>query len=245
MNMKKIFLLFAAACAIVACDPTHEDISNSGHITIDELRAKTTMTVDKHESGANGNVIFCETLAPVNAVWNIGGKTFVANAAKRKMKKGKHKVYLTALCADGTVLKDSTEIECVEITDSLQKIYIYGGDPVAQPPFKPGSWNAAAMRFSDSEGQHFPYLSDEVYWGFKTLIMDISETEPGTTMMVHNGWWSATYYDNVPLADGPNEIQLTEEIAKDCAQGNGGAGKDLQFLIKSGNCTVNTVYYEE
>jgi hypothetical protein len=136
-------------------------------------------------------------------------------------------------------------ILCEEITDPLEKIYIYGGDPVAQPPFKPGAWNAAAMRFSDSEGQHFPYLSDEVYWGFKTLVMDISDTEPGTTMMVHNGWWSATYYDNVPLADGPNEIQLTEDIAKDCAKGNGGAGKDLQFLIKSGNCTVNTVYYEE
>ncbi|MBP5409969.1 MAG: hypothetical protein J6Y46_07395, partial [Prevotella sp.] len=99
--------------------------------------------------------------------------------------------------------------------------------------------------FSDSEGQHFPYLSDEVYWGFKTLIMDISDTEPGTTMMVHNGWWSATYIDSMPLADGPNEIQLTEQIAKDCAKGNGGDGKDLQFLITNGNCTVNTVFYEE
>lgn len=213
---------------------------------MDELLAKTTVTTDKAANGANGNVISCETLAPVNAVWDIGGKSFVATFAKRKMKKGEYTVTLTALCADGTILThDFTGIKCEEITDSLQKIYIYGGDPVAQPPFKPGAWNAAAMRFSDSEGQHFPYLSDEVYWGFKTLIMDISETEPGTTMMVHNGWWSATYYDNVPLADGPNEIQLTEDIAKDCAKGNGGSGKDLQFLIKSGNCTVNTVYYEE
>jgi hypothetical protein len=246
MNMKKIFLLFAAVCAIISCDPTHEDISNGGHITMDELLAKTTVTTDKAANGANGNVISCETLAPVNAVWDIGGKSFVATFAKRKMKKGEYTVTLTALCADGTILThDFTGIKCEEITDSLQKIYIYGGDPVAQPPFKPGAWNAAAMRFSDSEGQHFPYLSDEVYWGFKTLIMDISETEPGTTMMVHNGWWSATYYDNVPLADGPNEIQLTEDIAKDCAKGNGGSAKDLQFLIKSSNCTVNSVYYEE
>ena len=44
--MKKIFLLFAAACALVACDPVHEDIGNAGHITLDELLAKTSVTVD-------------------------------------------------------------------------------------------------------------------------------------------------------------------------------------------------------
>ena len=244
--MKKIFLLIAAVCTFVGCDPTHEDISNGGHISIDELLAKTTVMTDKAPSGANGNVIICETLAPVNAVWDIGGKTFISTSAKKKMKLGEYKVILTALCADGTKLThEFAGIKCEEVTDPLQKYYIYGEDPVAQPPFKPGSWNAAAMRFSDSEGQHFPYLSDEVYWGFKTLVMDVSDVEDGTTMMVHNGWWSATYIDSMPLFDGPNEIQLTEDIAKDCAKGNGGSGKDLQFLIKSGNCTVNSVYYEE
>ena len=244
--MKKIFLLFAAVCVVFACNPTHEDISNAGHITLDELLAKTTVTTDKAASGANGNVIICETLAPVNATWDIGGKLFIATAAKKKMKKGEYTVTLTALCADGTVLThDFTGIKCEEITDPLQKIYIYGEDPTTQPPFKPGAWNAAAMRFSDTEGQHFPYLSDEVYWGYKLLIMDVSDVEDGTTMMVHNGWWSATYIDSMPIVDGPNEIQLTEDMAKDCAKGNGGSGKDLQFLIKSGNCTVNSVYYEE
>ena len=244
--MKKIFLLFAAVCVVFACTPTHEDISNAGHITLDELLAKTTVTTDKAASGANGNVISCETLAPVNATWDIGGKLFIGTAAKKKMKKGEYTVTLTALCADGTVLThDFTGIKCEEITDPLQKIYIYGEDPTTQPPFKPGAWNAAAMRFSDTEGQHFPYLSDEVYWGYKLLIMDVSDVEDGTTMMVHNGWWSATYIDSMPIVDGPNEIQLTEDMAKDCAKGNGGSGKDLQFLIKSGNCTVNSVYYEE
>ena len=244
--MKKIFLLIAAVCTFVSCDPTHEDISNGGHITIDELLAKTTVKTDKADNGQNGNVIICETLAPVNAVWDIGGKTFVSTSAKKKMKLGEYKVVLTALCADGTKLThEFTGIKCEVITDALQKFYIYGEDPATQPPFKPGAWNAAAMRFSDTEGQHFPYLSDEVYWGFKTLIMDVSDATADCTMMVHNGWWSNTYYDNVPVVNGPNEIQLTEDIAKDCAKGNGGSGKDLQFLIKSGDCTVNTVYYEE
>lgn len=244
--MKKIFLYFAAACAFIACDPVSEDISNAGHITLDELKAKSSVTVDKAASGQNGNVISCETLAPVVAKWNIGGKEFIANAAKKKMKLGEYTVILTALCPDGTELvAEFPGIKCAEITDPLQKFYIYGEDPSSQPPFKPGAWNAAAMRFSDTEGQHFPYLSDDVYWGFKTLIMDVSDATADCTMMVHNGWWSNTYYDNVPVVNGPNEIQLNEDIAKDCAKGNGGEGKDLQFLIKSGDCTVNSVYYEE
>ena len=243
--MKKIFLLFAAVCAFVACDPTSEDIGNGGHITNEVLKAMSTVTVDKAASGKNGNVISCSTTAPVNAKWDIGGKEFVSNFAKKKMKLGSYTVNLIGVCADGTEVIAQFPVTCEEITDPLQKIYIYGEDPAAQPPFNPGAWNAAAMRFSDSEGQHFPYLSDDVYWGFKTLIMDVSNATADCTMMVHNGWWSNTYYDNVPVVNGPNEIQLTEAIAKDCAKGNGGQGKDLQFLIKSGDCTVNSVYYEE
>ena len=244
--MKKIFLIFAAVCVFIACDPVSEDFSNDGHITLDELLAMTTVKTDVAPDGQNGNVISCETLAPVNAKWTIGDKEFVGNFAKKKMKLGEYVVLLTAICADGTELTAQFPgIKCATITDPLQKFYIYGEDPTAQPPFKPGAWNAAAMRFSDSEGQHFPYLSDDVYWGFKTLIMDVSDATDDCTMMVHNGWWSNTYIDTMPIVNGPNEIQLTEAMAKDCAKGNGGEGKDLQFLIKSGDCTVNSVYYEE
>jgi hypothetical protein len=244
--MKKIFLIFAAVCVFIACDPVSEDFSNDGHITLDELLAKTTVKTDVAPDGQNGNVISCETLAPVNAKWTIGDKEFVGNFAKKKMKLGEYVVLLTAICADGTELTAQFPgIKCATITDPLQKFYIYGEDPEAQPPFKPGAWNAAAMRFSDTEGQHFPYLSDDVYWGFKTLIMDVSDATDDCTMMVHNGWWSNTYIDSMPIVNGPNEIQITEAMAKDCAKGNGGAGKDLQFLIKSGDCTVNSVYYEE
>ena len=243
--MKKIFLMLVAICAFAACDPTHEDISNGGHISVDELKAKTTVSVDKAASGQNGNVITCQTLAPVNAKWNIGGKEFVSNYATKKMKLGSYTVTLTAVCADGTELTADFPVTCQEITDPLQKFYIYGEDPVAQPPFQPGAWDAAAMRFSDSEGKHFPYLSDDVYWGFKTLILDISDASADCKMRVMNGWWSATYADGVEVKDGLMELQLTEAIAKDCAKGNGGSAKDLQLMLTSGSCTMNKVYYEE
>ena len=245
--MKKIFLIFAAVCASVACDPVQEDISNDGHITVDELRAKSIVTVDKAASGQNGNVITCSTSAPVNAKWNIGGKELLGNYAWKKMKLGEHTITLTALCADGTELTTDFTINCQEITDPLQKFWIYGEDPVAQPPFSPGAWDAAAMRFSDNEGKHLPYLSDDVYWGFKTLIFDISDATPDCAGRIMNGWWSARYDDDkdVQFTNGLWELQLTEAIAKDCARGNGGSGKDLDLMITSGSCTINSVYYEE
>ena len=241
--MKKIFLLFVAVCALFACDPTHEKISNDGHITIDELKAKTTVTVDKAASGLNGNVISCQTLAPVNAKWTIGGKDFIANYAQKKMKIGTHDVVLTALCADGTVLSTTYQVECQEITDPLVKYYIYGGDPVAEPPFQPGAWQAADMRFSSTEGAHLPTIPDDVYFGLKTLIVDVSDASADCNVMVHNGWWSNTYISDWPLVSGQNELQITETMAKECAKG--GDGKDLQLLLKSGSFTLNSVYYEE
>ena len=135
-NMKKIFLFFAAVSVLFACDATHEDISNGGHITADQLRASTSVTVDKASNGKNGNVITCLTTAPVNAKWTLGGKDLLGNYAKKKMKVDRdengnykdteHKVYLTALCADGTLLKDSFVVNCQDITDPLEKYYIYG-----------------------------------------------------------------------------------------------------------------------
>lgn len=245
--MKKIFLLFAVVCGLVACDPVHEDISNDSHISLDELKAKTTVSVDKAASGQNGNVITCSTSAPVNAKWNIGGKEFLGNYAWKKMKLGEHTVTLTAICADGTELTADYPITCQEITDPLTKYWIYGEDPTAQPPFQPGAWDAAAMRFSDNEGKYLPYLSDDVYWGFKTLIFDISDATPDCVGRIMNGWWSARYDDNkdVQFTNGLWELQLTEAIAKDCARGNGGSGKDLDLMITSGSCTINAVYYEE
>ena len=241
--MKKIFLLFVAVCAFFACDPTHEKISNDGHITLEELMAKSTVTVDKAPSGLNGNVITCSTSAPVNAKWTIGGKDFVSNAAKKKMKIGTHDVVLTALCADGLLLTASYQVECQEITDPLQKYYIYGADPTVEPPFQPAAWVAAEMRFSSTEGAHLPTIPDDVYFGLKTLIVDVSDASADCNVMVHNGWWSNTYISDWPLVSGPNELQITETMANECAKG--GDGKDLQLLLKSGSFTLNSVYYEE
>ena len=243
--MKKIFLVFAAVCALVACDPIHEDISNGGHISVDELKAKSSVTVDKAASGLNGNVVTCSTSAAVNAKWSIGGKEYVGNYAWKKMKLGDFTVVLTALCADGTELTAEFPVSCQEITDPLQKFYIYG-DVASFPdqtPFQPGAWDAAAMRFSSTEGAHLPTIPDDVYFGLKTLIFDVSDVTADFDLKVMNGWWSNTYYDHVKWTSGLNELQITETMAKECAKG--GEGRDLDLMLYSGSMTLNAVYYEE
>lgn len=245
--MKKIFLFLAAVCLLVACDPTSEDIKNGGSITVDELKAKSSVTVDKDASGQNGNVITCTTSAPVNAKWTISGKDFYSNYATKKVKLGEHTVTLTGLCADGTVVTVDFPVTVQTITDPLNKYYIYGEPGSGQAPFSPAAWDAAEMRFSDNEGKHLPFLSDEVYWGFKTLIFDISDATPDCAGRIMNGWWAARYDGDVDVhwTNGLWELPLTEDIAKDCARGNGGAGKDLDIMVTSGSMTVNAVYYEE
>ena len=244
--MKKIFLIFAAVCAFVACDPTQEDVGNAGHITVDELKAKTVVTVDKAASGLNGNVITCSTSAPVNAKWSIGGKDYIGNYAWKKMKLGEFVVTLTALCADGTELRADYPVSCQVITNALEKFWIYGleKDP-EHVPFQPAAWDAAAMRFSSTEGAHLPTIPDDVYFGLKTLIFDVSDVTADFDLKVMNGWWSNTYYDHVKWADGLNELQITETMAKECAKGNGGEGRDLDLMLYSGTMTLNSVYYEE
>ena len=242
--MKKIFLMLFAICAFASCDPIHEKIGNSGHISLEELKAKTTVTVDKAASGLNGNVITCSTSAPVNAKWAMGGKEFYSNYAWKKMKLGEHVVTLTALCPDGTVLTAEFPVSCQEITDPLVKYYIYGGpDKPEDVPFQPGAWDAAAMRFSSTEGAHLPTIPDDVYFGLKTLIFDVSDVTEDFDLKVMNGWWSNTYYDHVKWTNGLNELPITETLANECAKG--GEGRDLDLMLYSGSMTLNAVYYEE
>ena len=251
--MKKIlFLLVAAVCGFAACDPVHEDISNAGHISVDELKAKTSVTVDKAPSGQNGNVIICSTAAPVNAKWNIGDKEYLGNSATRKMKLGEHTVVMTAICPDGTELTTSYSVSCQEITDPLQKIYIYGDPAKGQEPAILGPGDAAAGRFSDGEGKYFPFLSDDVYLGKKTLIFDIIDAQEGKfiwgddfgcTVRVMSGWWDGPFADNVPLSVGLWELPITDEIAEVCAKGK--TAHDLDLMMTRGQVTIKSVYYEE
>lgn len=241
--MKKIFVLLLAVCGLVACEPVQEDISNDGAITLEELLAKTSCGTDVAASGANGNVIICSTSAPVVARWDIDDKMFKSNVAQKKMKLGDHTVKLTALCADGTEYTNTWTINCAEITDPLTKYYVYGEDPAVEPAVHVGSWAGGALRFSTDEGQFLPTLSDAIYDGLKTLIFDLSDVPDGTACLVNNGWWSATYIEDMPLVNGLNELTITKAIAEECAKGHG--GKDLQLIIKSGEATFNSVYYEE
>ena len=261
--MKKIFLLFVAVCAIAACDPTHEKIDNAGHITLEELKAKTVVTVDKAASGQNGNVISCQTLAPVNAKWNIGGKEFVNNFAKKKMKLGDYTVILTALCADGTELTAEYPVSCEEITDPLTKYYIYGGpDKPEQGPVTLPLTDPASGRFSDSEGKYFPYLSDEVYYGLKTLVFEVTDVQEGenpnwgmswgpATLRVMTGWWSPQFMDDFEPQVGLMEIPITQEMAEWCAHTNkddadgNKRNRDLTLMMTRGSMTIKSVYYEE
>lgn len=262
--MKKILFLLAGVFTFFACDPTHEDISNDGHISLDDLLAKTSVTVDQDGTGKNGNVITCNTSAPVVARWTffdkvfnekrqrmeydtLGAKNLLGVYAAKKMKVGEHLVKLTAYCADGTVLTADYPMTCDVITQKLNRYWIYGENPEAQPPFSPGAWDAAAMRFSDNEGKYLRYLTDDEYWGCKTLIFDVTEASADCACRIMNGWWSARYDDNkdVPIKPGLWELQLTEDIAKDCAKGGGGSGKDLDVMVTSGSCTIKAVYYEE
>ena len=127
--------------------------------------------------------------------------------------------------------------------DNLQRVYIYGENPDWEPPFKPGAWDAAAMRFSSTQGAHLPTIPDEVYFGLKTLIFDVSDVSDDFDLKVMNGWWSNTYYDHVKWQSGTNELQITEQMAKECAMGGG--GQDLDLMLYSGSMTLNAVYYEE
>lgn len=365
--MKKIlFLLLVAVCAIVACNPIHEDISNGDHITADELKKLSTVTVDKvvqiaeqqictaaagtpivlaqdvdvtdcesvilhfgeavpdtcwevslngddferipkkvsdyrcdfnkyngkingvvpkvvlrhikdtetntltvkgvyknygykvapGKEGKFGNVISCYTTAPVNAKWDFAGKEMIGNFASKKMTvttdgngncvTANYTVTLTALCPDGTVVKAEFPVQCDQVSNPLVKYYIYGDvdEFPEQKPFKLDQmWNGAEGRFSSTEGAHFPTIADEVYFGLKTLILDVSDAE-GTVLSIRNGWWSSTYYEGFTLHNGANELPITQQMANECAKG--GEGRDLLLIYTGGPAaTFNSVYYEE
>ena len=136
----------------------------------------------------------------------------------------------------------TVKIQKVEVFESApkNKVLIWEGE------FTATAWDAAPLRFSDNEGTNFPYLSDDVYFGHKTLIVEVKNASEGCTGRVMNGWWSSTYADDVPLTSNMKwEIQITDQIARECARGNDGEARDLNLLITNGEATFTSVYYEE
>ena len=137
-----------------------------------------------------------------------------------------------------------TEREVTVVVNDLQKYWIYGENPDLEPPFVVSAWDAAALRFSSTEGRYLPTLLDEIYFGHKTLVIDVSEASDDCVARVMNGWWSAVYEDDIQITSGMKwKISITDEMARDCAKGAG--GKDLDLLLTSGSCTIKSVYYEE
>ena len=236
-------------------------INSTGTITVKAIYKTYGPKVAPEKEGEFGNVITCQTSAPVNAKWDFAGKELIGNFASKKMKVNwnengdyittDYDIKLTAICPDGTELVAVYPVKCEKISNPLVKYYIYG-DPNRpddekaenpQEPFVPGAWDAAAMRFSSTEGAHLPTIPDEVYFGLKTLIFDVANVTPDFDLKVMNGWWSNTYYDHVKWVDGLNELPITQTMANECAKG--GEGRDLDLMLYSGSMLLKTVYYEE
>ena len=163
---------------------------------------------------------------------------------------------------DGNGFTWSFTVNGTEATDirpaMFETHYIYG-DPAnpEQGPVTLGLADAAAGRFSSTEGKYFPTISGDVYFSLKTLIFDIidaqegphlwnDDSDAGCTMRVMNGWWSAVYEDDVPMSVGLWELPITEQMARECAPyADGGEGKDLDLLMTSGSITIKSVYYQD
>ena len=141
--------------------------------------------------------------------------------------------------------KNSRQVKVTQLAAPKKKHYIYGdiANYPYQVPFQVGAWDASAMRFNDTEGAYLPTISDEVYFGLKTLIFDVSDVSTDFDLRVMKAWWSNIYYDHVKWVSGLNEVQITSIMAKECAKG--GEGKDLDLVLYSGSCTIKAVYYEE
>ena len=113
--------------------------------------------------------------------------------------------------------------------------------------------DAAAGRFSDGEGKYFPFLSDDVYFGKKTLILEITDVQEGENpawgmpfgpaiMRIMSGWWDGPFAEVEPTV-GLMELPITDDIANTCAKG--ATAHDLDLMMTRGQVTIKSVYYEE
>ena len=93
------------------------------------------------------------------------------------------------------------------------KVWIYGEDPQREPSFSPASWDAAALRFSSTEGKYFRTLTDDEYFGLKTLIVDVSDATDDCTMKLNGGSCtinSVYYIEGESQGDDGEKVLITD-----------------------------------
>lgn len=132
------------------------------------------------------------------------------------------------------------------LNQGKKRYWIYGdvANYPDQKPFQAEAWDSHAMRFSSKDGAHFPTLSDKIYFGYKTLIVEVSDASEGCMARVMNSWYYPVYEENIPLTSNMKwKVKITEQIAQECAPS--GDGKELTLMVTTGSCTINSVYYEE
>lgn len=108
------------------------------------------------------------------------------------------------------------------------------------------TWSLSAFRFSDNEGQNFPYISDSQFEEMigKELHVVISDATEGATMRVCNGWLTAYYTEELPVAKGDDwHFVVTKDMFDDCSRY--GTGMDLVLLVTNGEVTISKIYYEK
>ena len=234
-------------------DKTYFDDQIPDHISIGVAVSSITLSRTELTLMPSETAKLKATLEPFNATdknmeWNSSDKS-VATISPEELTDGFEAV-VTAVAPGTTTITVSTPdgsvsascILTVEEELTYQKIWVYGEDPTTEAPFQPAAWNSAALRFSNTEGEHFRTLTDDEYFDHRTLIFDVSDVSDDINVRVMNGWWSATYLDNIVWENGLNKITITEQMAQECAKG--GDGKDLVVMLLNGRCTINAVYYE-
>ena len=209
---------------------------------------KITVAPKEKEMAIGDTITLKKTVEPIEAQdrpiqWfsdNIGVATVTDKGFVTAV--GAGSAVITVSTLDGSIF-DVCKVTVKKEEIKYHKVFVYGEYSELEPPFSPRAEDAAAMRFSSTEGKYFRTLTDDEYFGLKTLIVDVSDATDDCTMKVMNGWWSATYSDNVPVTNGQLKIQITEKMANDCAKG--GDGRDLNLMLTKGSCTINSVYYME
>lgn len=121
--MKKIlFTILSIAAVFAACKPVEIRDTIGGNITLDELKALTTVTV-WNEGGKNVNYATCDTKAPVNAVWSSVTQFQGNHGDIQLFALGEQTIKMKALCADGTVLETEFKVNVEEMKYPVDPVW--------------------------------------------------------------------------------------------------------------------------